>query len=75
MLQALGKRSSPDDDLDAALEGEDPGFDEDLSLDDDDDDADDEDYAGERPGEPAGPTNVALPNGETVTAADPNSPL
>ncbi|MGC2655816.1 MAG: DUF4226 domain-containing protein [Mycobacterium sp.] len=71
LLQTLGKRSSPDDDLDAALGGRDPGFDDDLWLDDDDDDAYDEDDAGEPPGEPAGPTNVALPNGETVTAADP----
>jgi hypothetical protein len=71
LLQTLGKRSSPDDDHGTALGGEDPGFDDDLPLDDDDDGADEEDDAGEPPGEPAGPTNVALPNGETVTAADP----
>jgi hypothetical protein len=67
LLQALGKHGAPDDDLDAALAREAPDFDDDAWS--DDDDADD---AGEEPaGEPVGPTKVALPNGETVTAADP----
>jgi hypothetical protein len=70
LLQALGKHGAPDDDLDAALAREDPGFDDDAWSDDDDDAEDDD--AGEDPaGAPAGPTKVALPNGETVTAADP----
>jgi hypothetical protein len=71
-VQALGKRSSPEDlDLDAALAAEDPGFDDADDTDDVADHADATDDAMVPPGEPAGPTKVTLPNGETVTAANP----
>ena len=72
LVQALGKRSSPEDlDLDAALAAEDPGFDDADDTDDVADHADATDDAVVPPGEPAGPTKVTLPNGETVTAANP----
>ena len=83
LLQAIGRGSRKDGYLDDALSAEDPGADggyaedpgadgdyaeEDSSVEDSDGDGDED---GGCPDEPVGPTKVALPNGETITAANP----
>jgi hypothetical protein len=79
LLQALGKRGPTDDELeDAARTDENAGFDDDSDGDSDRDDDADEDGEDGQDGEgddddavqPAGPTQVTLPNGETITAAN-----
>jgi hypothetical protein len=79
LLQALGKRGPTDDEADeAALTDADPLLDDESA--DDSDDSDDSDHDDDDDGEgdegdgavqPSGPTQVSLPNGETITAANP----
>ncbi len=73
LVHAIG-RGSPKDGLpDDALSGDDPALDGDFPEEDfsDDDGEDDSDEDADGAEEPAGPTEVALPNGEKITAANP----
>ncbi len=78
LLEALGKRSPTNDEFDDAGPADDyPSVGDELSDDDegegndDGDDGDGDADADADAAQPAGPTPVTLPNGETITAANP----